>query len=141
MNLFCTNCGKDLPPETKICPNCGFALSIPEKERPTKGAMQPSSNFYGDGYPDATGENKYNKPLTTAQFFFLQLLFMIPVVNLFFIFFWSLKRHTNKNLKAYSRSILIWLAIASVFSIFALLTFTFMRTPLPFNVFSMRINF
>lgn len=137
--MFCTNCGKDLPSGTKICPNCGFAISIPKKESQEKEISQIDSNFYDN--QNNSNENKYNKPLTTAQFFFVQLLFMIPVVNLFFIILWSLKKNVNKNLKAYSRSMLIWLLIASIFSIFALLTFTFIQNPLPFNLFSMRINF
>lgn len=137
--MFCTNCGKVLPSGTKICTNCGFAISIPEKEIQVKEGSQIDSNFY-DNHNNST-ENKYNNPLTTAQFFCVQLLFMVPVVNLFFIFLWSLKKNVNKNLKAYSRSILIWFLIVSILSIFALLTFTFMQNPLPFNLFNMRINF
>ncbi len=137
--MFCTNCGRDLPSFTKTCPNCGFAISIPEKENQEKKTSQIDSNFYGNH--NNSNENKYNKPLTTARFFFVQLLFMVPVVNLFFIILWSLKKNVNTNLKAYSRSILIWLLIASLLSIFALLTFTFIKNPLPFNIFSMRINF
>ena len=136
--MFCTNCGKELPEGSKICSNCGFNLDIPEDAtfKPDSINKKNHSEFC-NANTCITDKNscpaKCNKPLTTANFFLIQVLFLIPILNIFFIIYWSLKNDINDNIKAYARSMLIWLIIAAIFSIFALLTLTFMRYPLSFS--------
>lgn len=136
--MFCTNCGKELPDGSKICSNCGFKLDIPDstefnsdsnnKKNHFKLCNTKACNTNKSSYSD-----KYIKPLTTTNFFLIQLLFLIPILNVFFIIYWSLKNGINDNLKAYARSMLIWLIIAAFFSIFAILTLFFMHYPLSFS--------
>lgn len=136
--MFCTNCGKELPEGLKVCSNCGFKLDITEDTTFNSDSINKknhSESCNSSTYnPDKNSlSTRYSKPLTTANFFLIQVLFLIPILNIFFIIYWSLKNDINDNLKAYARSMLIWLIIAAIFSIFALLTLTFMRYPLSFS--------
>ncbi len=45
--------------------------------------------------------------LTSAQYFFLILLFHIPVIGLIFLFVWGLGRPRNLSLKRFSLAVLI----------------------------------
>ena len=46
--------------------------------------------------------------LTTAQYFFLNLLFAIPIVGWVFLFVWGCGRPKNLSLKRFALSTLIW---------------------------------
>ncbi|MDQ5983578.1 MAG: hypothetical protein RUMPE_00602 [Eubacteriales bacterium SKADARSKE-1] len=74
--------------------------------------------------------SKYDVPLSTASFFFMQLVFFIPVINIFLLLIWSFKKNTNRNRKAYSRSILIWFLSISVILSFLLIIMIIMRYPI-----------
>lgn|GEM_PF-1349616 len=58
--------------------------------------------------------------LTTAQYFFLMILFQIPVIGLIFLFVWGIGRPKNLSLKRFSLAMLIlrlvcwFLALAGV---------------------------
>ncbi len=61
--------------------------------------------------PDGLTEPN-EKPIATSQAFVLQLLLMIPVVNIIAALFMSFGRNTNVNLRAFTRSFLIMTVIA-----------------------------
>ena len=132
--MFCTNCGQKLSDNSTVCNNCGVVLN-PHRNETTlsqNGQAQQDINF---NLNEANNLScKRTMPLTTANFFFTQILFLIPILNIFFIIYWSLKKDINENLKAYSRSMLIWTIIAAIVSVFALLTFAFMQSPLSFSL-------
>ena len=132
--MFCTNCGQKLSDNSTVCNNCGVVLN-PHRNETTlsqNGQAQQDINF---NLNEANNLScKRTRPLTTASFFFTQILFLIPILNIFFIIYWSLKKDINENLKAYSRSMLIWTIIAAIVSVFALLTFAFMQSPLSFSL-------
>lgn len=69
------------------------------------------------------------KPLSTAGFFFTELLLFIPIVNILMLFIWALCSKTNANRKAFARSILIWLLIILIVSFSALIVMISMKIP------------
>lgn len=136
--MFCTNCGQKLSDDATVCCNCGFVLKTHHKnetvlpkngQAPCQTRQNVNRNLNGNNNVSC----KRTKPLSTANFFFAQILFLIPILNIFFIIYWSFKKDINENLKSYSRSMLIWTIIAAIFSVFALLTFAFMQSPLSFS--------
>lgn len=144
--MFCTNCGQELPDDATVCTNCGVIPCIPT-ESDNNDTITNSPEYYGQTYsyvndqlendPQQSSKvlTKYDAPLSTANFFLTQVLFLIPVVNLFFILFWSFKKNVNQNRKAYARSKLIWSIIITVIIIFTILTLVFMEYAISFNVF------
>lgn len=82
------------------------------------GIIEEKTNFEEPALPVKTSSMmsysklaKKRKPLSTAAFFGMQLLLLIPIVNLFLLFIWAFRKKTNANRQAYARSILIWLLI------------------------------
>lgn len=65
------------------------------------------------GRPDQapTAEPKPRKQLTTAAFFLLQFLLMLPVINLIAAMCYSFRRNSDPGKKAFCRAYLIWLTI------------------------------
>ena len=57
--MFCSNCGKEIPPGAAFCPNCGAkALSAPEPSNPTS---TPSADSAGDAPADPPAESHPSK--------------------------------------------------------------------------------
>lgn len=137
--MFCTNCGQKLSDDATVCCNCGFVLKTHHKNETVlpKNGQAPNNQVKQDVNFNLNENSriscKHTKPLSTANFFFTQILFLIPILNIFFIIYWSLKKDINENLKSYARSMLIWTIITVIFSVFALLTFAFMQSPLSFS--------
>lgn len=132
--MFCTNCGQKLSDNSTVCNNCGVVLN-PHRNETTLSQNWQAQQDINFNLNEANNLScKRTRPLTTANFFFTQILFLIPILNIFFIIYWSLKKDINENLKAYSRSMLIWTIIAAIVSVFALLTFAFMQSPLSFSL-------
>lgn len=94
--MFCTNCGKKLSDESLICEYCGEKLDI-------------------EGIDDdkiiSANYIKRDKPIKTGYFFLMQLILLVPVINIVLLLILAFKKNVNFNLKAYSRSILIWILI------------------------------
>ena len=136
--MFCTNCGKKLSDGSKICSNCGFIQkNSPQNEVTLPQNGQASSQIQQDVNFNLNETSKlsckFTKPLSTANFFFTQILFLIPILNIFFMIYWSFKKDINENLRSYARSMLIWTIIAAIISVFALLTYVFIQSPLSFS--------
>ncbi len=136
--MFCTNCGKKLSDGSKICSNCGFIQkNSPQNEVTLPQNGQASSQIQQDVNFNLNETSKLSckctKPLSTANFFFTQILFLIPILNIFFMIYWSFKKDINENLRSYARSMLIWTIIAAIISVFALLTYVFIQSPLSFS--------
>ena len=137
--MFCTNCGQKLSDDATVCCNCGFVLKTHHKNETVlpKNGQAPNNQVKQDVNFNLNENSriscKHTKPLSTANFFFTQILFLIPILNIFFIIYWLLKKDINENLKSYARSMLIWTIITVIFSVFALLTFAFMQSPLSFS--------
>lgn len=124
--MFCTNCGKNVPEETKVCPYCKEKIIIPDLENKC--------------HEKANNKKDISKPLSTASFFIMQIIFFIPIINVILLLIWSFKKNINANQKAFSRSILIWFLIISITLLFSILTLIILRYPLDFNVWFLKFK-
>lgn len=109
--MFCTNCGKNIPDKSTICPVCNKEISIPKND-------------------EIHFEKNCSAPLSTSVFFFMQIIFLIPIINIIFLIFWSFKKGVNLNQKSFSRSVLIWYISKSIILLFILLTLIVLRYPI-----------
>ena len=60
-------------------------------------------------------------PLSVGQFFLMDLVSMIPLLNIVLLLVWSFADNTNPNRRNLARARLIWVAIGIVCSILLLL--------------------
>ncbi|MDP4147090.1 MAG: hypothetical protein Q8936_21885 [Bacillota bacterium] len=58
-----------------------------------------------------------NSPLTVGNFMIMDLLMIVPIVNIVLLFVWAFGGNTNINKKNWAKARLIWLLIAIVFYI------------------------
>lgn len=142
MARFCTNCGKEIPDGVAFCTECGIKApeqafvvppvneapvavtapaSIPAPTHqpapqpvytaPSRPAQQPYVQ-----QPSAPAEDNKSETVGTAYYFFMQLLFAIPIVGLIVCIISALTG-SNKSKKNFSKAYLIWLIIGIVFSV------------------------
>lgn len=133
--MFCTNCGKEIQDEEKICPFCNTEV-VNEEDLVDETVDQ---NFEKSGEVFETKQEKSSEmyhcrkvdmPLSTASFFFMQVLFLIPFVNIILLLVWSFNKNTNSNRRAFARSILIWFLTFSIILLFIFIVMLFVRYPL-----------
>lgn len=77
-------------------------------------------------------ENKQNKSITTAGAFLLQLVFLIPIVNIITSMCFAFNKTANPSLKSYSRAFLIWGVIIMLAALVYFAVFYFLN---PANTF------
>lgn len=134
-SLFCTNCGGRLDNIDTAAPNEGLISndtqsSVQENAVPTE---VPAASAYVNTaalakkkpqraehlLPAQKGAKKKRemapcRPLSTWGFIWRTLLFMIPVVNLIFLFVFAFADGINENSRSYARSWLILLLLGSI---------------------------
>lgn len=76
-----------------------------------------------------------NSSLSCLEFFFVQAISKLPIINLPFLLTWAFNKNSNLNLKAYAKSILIWNLIYAAIIIFLFLTLTFIKYHFDINVY------
>lgn len=128
--MFCTNCGQALPKDILICAHCGENIKILEGIKINN--LFTSEDNDDDESMDSditqseythktvlepkkiqdTDENNY--PIKTLSFFIAEIIIVIPIINIIMLFVWAFNKHTNKNKKAFARSILIWILLGIV---------------------------
>ena len=107
--MICKNCGNQVPDNAPICIHCNLPVNIPIS--PINSATQQKSQI-----PDAY------KPLSPWAYFWLSVLFSIPVVGFVFLLVYSFNG-SNINRRNYARSywcgllvvaivVVVWLIIA-----------------------------
>ncbi len=129
--MFCTNCGNEISEDTKICPYCQTSIDFPSENLSSyTNGVQADKEIYAP-HPN---QGKYSKPLSTSSFLIMQILMLIPIINLILILIWSFSKYSNINRRSYARSILIWFIIISITLLFILLIMLLMRYPIDINV-------
>lgn len=83
-------------------------------------------NFYSPPPVD----NRDTTPLSVGQFMLIELLMMIPLVNLILLFVWGFGGGVNVNRKNYALSKLIWLIISTVAAIILTVFLSFVLVPI-----------
>lgn len=143
---FCTECGASLEslrvdvPAPEPTPEPA-APEAPAKE-PEAPVLEPEAPIPQPVIPAAPAESAPvaapapieaaatdpRNMLTTAQYFFLIILFHIPVIGLIFLFVWSLGRPKNVSLKRFSLAMLlirlICMLLMLAMTVFSLLVMT-----------------
>ena len=122
MSKLCTNCGAALDDDAVFCPECGTrtdAAPTPEAAAPEAAAPAPDPAPAPAPQPaPGPAPEMRSKEISTAGYFWLMLLFAIPVIGLIalLIFAFAVK---NKNLRNLARAFLIWIIVALVLSVIA----------------------
>ena len=114
--MICSSCKNevdDFLTEDMTCPFCHKNLNADKENYST------NTSFSEEALDDDENKNilqlntlqKKYLPVSTISFFFLQILFLIPLINLIFLFLFSFKKNINKNRKSFARSVLVWYAL------------------------------
>lgn len=140
MSKFCTNCGATLEDDAVFCPECGTRFDtvpaaneapapevrpeLQEAERPQPEAVKPEQVQYTappapapvPAPAPAEAPAQRSKEVSTAGYFWLMLLFAIPVVGFIamLIFAFAVK---NKNLRNFARAHVVWIVVALILAI------------------------
>ena len=115
MAKFCTECGAPLKEGATFCSACGAkapAEKKPEAAPETPAAPQPVYQTQQTYTPSAPAA----QPVSTAYYFWMMLLFAIPVVGLIVCLVTAFSGE-DASRKNFSRAVLIWILVAIVLSI------------------------
>lgn len=112
MENKCSNCGTVIPEGNAFCTECGTPASQAE-EKPKKEKTPISDNVFHN-------EKDYVKPLHSVAYFFLILLFAIPVVGLISSIGMSASSK-NENLANFGKAVFVWKMIFIVITVVALI--------------------
>ena len=113
--MICDGCNNEIGEflnEEMICPFCNKDVShlsnnYVEKNKPASLITSENENLNLTNGRDRT---KKIAPVSTIYFMLLQVLFVLPIINLVILFILSFKEGTNENVKAFARSFLAWYA-------------------------------
>lgn len=114
--MYCDNCNREIPDDSKYCPLCGAKMR-PRRESYGQPRRDSQPIYYQPlQYTEDTIPEEW-KPITMWGYFGYELLFCIPVVGFILLLVFSFGGTQNHNLKNFARSyfcLLIVLAIAAV---------------------------
>lgn len=113
--MICPNCGTNNSDSTKFCITCGARLDAGAQQAAQQADYQPSA--------PVVMQPMNNQPLTTGQFFLMDLILAIPLVGLIMCFVWAFGDGSNPNRKAWAKAKLIWILIGVVLTILFVVLF------------------
>lgn len=111
--MICPNCGTNLQEGSAFCTNCGARFEAQQAQQAYQQQPYPQQP-YPQQQPAAAD---LNAPLTTGQFFLMDLICCIPLVGLIMYFVWAFGSNANANRRSWARAKLIWVLISTVLSI------------------------
>lgn len=132
--MFCPNCGKANPDDSRFCESCGTILNDVNSGRipvapaypspPVQPAYQPAppppvynnSPVY-TAAPQPVYNSQDNSPLSVGQYVGMMILGGLPVIGFILLLVWAFGSDTNLNKKNYAKAILIVMLIAIAVSI------------------------
>lgn len=115
-NMFCNNCGKEIPEGQNTCPACG-AVANQSAAQPTPIQVVPvqTSNIPNDGM-DYT-------PISMWGYFGYQILFAIPLIGFIMLLVFSFGGTRNINIRNYARSYFCFMILSFIVGIILSLLF------------------
>ncbi|MBN2557533.1 MAG: zinc ribbon domain-containing protein [Clostridia bacterium] len=140
--MFCEQCGKEIPENSKFCSGCGAKIEPtenileesmseptaaeasyfeePPRAEPAKPVPPPAPVVQKAQYND---KNNLVKPLSIGAYVGMLILLWIPIVNIIMLLVWSFSDTVNVNKKHLAIAILILALIGIVLGIiFGVLT-------------------
>ncbi len=145
--MFCSNCGLALAENSLDCQNCGTHIVIPKQESPhtsgdttkdTLNMKEPDVILHDLVDSDEKEIFERNqllqtqikrfKPISTWTFFWMEVIALIPFVNLIVFFIWAFKKDVNVNRKSFAREKLLRWLIFGVIPIGVLALFIIMHS-------------
>ena len=101
------------------------AFPISEPSPPPQNFRQSYTSYIPAPAPEATSSPKGMRPAGTASFFWMQLLFAIPIIGFIAAIIWCSCRKGNQSRRNFAEAVLIWqllfLLVVIVFGCFVVL--------------------
>ena len=118
--MICPNCGANNSDSTKFCTGCGARLDAAAQQQ-----NYQQANYQQQAYQPApvAAQPDVSQPLTTGQFFLMDLVAAIPLVGLIMCFVWAFGDSTNLNRKAWAKAKLLWILVGIVLAILFVVLF------------------
>lgn len=137
MARFCTECGNQIADDVVFCTECGVKVvpkaiaetTVPEillatAETPPVSQPQPQPRSQQERQPQRSAPQPHyqqpapmaepeNKVISTAAYFWLMLLYALPVVGFISCIIMAFVPR-NRNLKNYAKATLIWVIVSLV---------------------------
>lgn len=140
--MFCPNCGKNNPDDSRFCESCGTTMNGPgaaatppaQPAQPAQPAYNPppqqQATYAAPAQPaynaappaayyqqPAYGAADLNKPLSVGGYILTFLVMAIPLVGIIMTFVWAFGSNANINRRNYCRALLIIALIMIVLTI------------------------
>jgi hypothetical protein len=130
--MFCANCGKQNPDDTRFCESCGAPTAGDAQQAPVAppppvyaappaapyGAPPPQPYYQQPAPPPpqygAAATGKMAEIMTVGQYLVTYIVLAIPIVGFIMLLIWSFGNDVNPNKKNLCRTMLIISAISIV---------------------------
>ncbi len=126
---FCSHCGLLLPAGSTVCPRCGAPAPAPAPAPPAQGPVYDRAGKTASPLPNAgpTAGVRYEDTsaprVTTAEYFLMLTVFLVPFAGLIPMLYWSLSERTAPERRHLARAYLLRTLLVSALVLVAAVVF------------------